>query len=379
MRKFLTTATLALTICSGAGAQNYNYSFNGNGDNGNPVMSDNMNPTSEVLMQDYNNRTYLRENVSSRSYVRTSDASDLTIEQRLKRIQTTMDLPLNDITRGYINKYANQMKRSVSVMLASMNFYRPIFEDALERYGLPYELEFLPVIESALRPSATSPVGAAGLWQFMPSTGKHYGLQINTLVDERRDPVKSTDAACRYLRDLYNRFGDWSLAIAGYNCGEGAVQKALARAGGKEGKTFWDIYNYLPRETRGYVPAFVGATYIMNYYCEHGITPMTASLPERADTVVVRKDIRLSKVATTCGVSIDQIKALNPQFRQDIVPANYAIMLPAEAAVEFAGKQEDIYTNYSTGSNYAMNAGYSAAPTSYKHRSHSGHSYRRRR
>ena len=377
MRKFLTTATLALAITTGAGAQNYSFNYSGN--NAESATDENVMPSSEVLMQDYNNRTYLRENVSSRSIVRTSDASDLTIEQRLKRIQTTMDLPLNDITRGYIDKYANKMKRSIGVMLASMNFYRPIFEDALERYGLPYELEFLPVIESALRPTATSPVGAAGLWQFMPSTGKHYGLKINTLVDERRDPVKSTDAACRYLKDLYNRFGDWSLAIAGYNCGEGAVQKALARAGGKEGKTFWDIYKYLPKETRGYVPAFVGATYIMNYYCEHGITPMMASLPERADTVVVKKDIRLSKVATACGVSVDQIKALNPQFRQDIVPANYAIMLPAEAAVEFAGKQEDIYNNYSTGTNYAMNEAYSSYSSSYNSYKKRGYYHRRRR
>ena len=376
MKKIFATAVLALTITSVVSAQDYEPSYNYGSSYDNTVMPENMAPSREVLMQDYNNRTYLRENTSSRSVVRNSDASDLTIEQRLKRIQTTMDLPLNDITRGYINKYANQMKRSVGVMLASMNFYRPIFEDALERYGLPYELEFLPVIESALRPTATSPVGAAGLWQFMPSTGKHYGLQINTLVDERRDPVKSTDAACRYLRDLYNRFGDWSLAIAGYNCGEGAVQRAIARAGGKEGKTFWDIYNYLPKETRGYVPAFIGATYIMNYYCEHGISPMTASLPETADTVVVKKDVRLSKVATACGVSIDQIKALNPQFRQDIVPANYAIMLPAEAAVEFASKQESIYSMYSTNASYAMNS--SSSGSSSKRRS-SGYSYRRRR
>ena len=175
-------------------------------------------------------------------------------------------------------------------------------------------------------------------------------------MDERRDPVKSTDAACRYLRDLYNRFGDWSLAIAGYNCGEGAVQKALARAGGREGKTFWDIYNYLPRETRGYVPAFVGATYIMNYYCEHGISPMRASLPEQADTVVVKSNVRLSKVATECGVSLDQIKALNPQFRQDIVPANYAVTLPAQAAVNFAERQDEISASaYTSSVSYAMN------------------------
>lgn len=377
MRHFLTTAFFALTVTGSTFAQNYEPSYNYGNQMQQEQMSQIVLPSSEVLMQDYNNKTYLRENQTSRSMVRNSDASDLTIQQRLNRIQTTMELPLNDITRSYINKWSNQMKRSVGVMLASMNFYRPIFEDALERYGLPYELEFLPVIESSLRPSATSPVGAAGLWQFMPSTGKHYGLVINTLVDERRDPIKSTDAACRYLRDLYNRFGDWSLAIAGYNCGEGAVQRAMARAGGKEGKSFWDIYNYLPKETRGYVPAFIAATYIMNYYCEHGITPMTASLPESADTVVVRKDVRLSRVAAECGVSVEQIKTLNPQFRQDIVPANYAIMLPEEAAVTFASKQEDIYSSYSSASSYAMNSSYTQSTSSNKRRSYSG--YRRHR
>ena len=359
MRKFLSlTAFAVLTTTSLAVAQdneNYNQYENQYAAQ-NAEMPATMAPTREVLMQDYNNRTYLKENTPNYGVRSNGDASDLTIEQRLKRIQTTMELPLNSITKPYINKYANQMKRSVSVMLAAMNFYRPIFENALEKYNLPYELEFLPVIESALRPGATSPAGAAGLWQFIPSTGKRYGLVINTLVDERRDPVKSTDAACRYLRDLYNRFGDWSLAIAGYNCGEGAVQKALARAGGREGKTFWDIYNYLPRETRGYVPAFVGATYIMNYYCEHGISPMRASLPEQADTVVVKNNVRLSKVATECGVSLDQIKALNPQFRQDIVPANYAVTLPAQAAVNFAERQDEISASaYTSSVGYAMN------------------------
>ena len=377
MRKFLSlTAFAVLTTTSLAVAQdneNYNQYENQYAAQ-NAEMPATMAPTREVLMQDYNNRTYLKENMPNYGVRSNGDASDLTIEQRLKRIQTTMELPLNSITKPYINKYANQMKRSVSVMLAAMNFYRPIFENALEKYNLPYELEFLPVIESALRPGATSPAGAAGLWQFIPSTGKRYGLVINTLVDERRDPVKSTDAACRYLRDLYNRFGDWSLAIAGYNCGEGAVQKALARAGGREGKTFWDIYNYLPRETRGYVPAFVGATYIMNYYCEHGISPMRASLPEQADTVVVKNNVRLSKVATECGVSLDQIKALNPQFRQDIVPANYAVTLPAQAAVNFAERQDEISASaYTSSVSYAMNES-----NSYGKR-RSGYYYKRRR
>jgi membrane-bound lytic murein transglycosylase D len=213
-----------------------------------------------------------------------------------------------------------------------------------------------------------SPAGAAGLWQFIPSTGKRYGLIINTLVDERRDPIKSTDAACRYLRDMYNRFGDWSLAIAGYNCGEGAVQKALARSGGREGKTFWDIYKFLPKETRGYVPAFIGATYIMTYYCEHDISPMRASLPENSDTIMVEKDVRLSKVASACGISLDQMKALNPQFKQDVVPANYAIRLPSDAIDAFVENQETIYSgNVTARAYYAENNSLSRSRSSRHH------------
>lgn len=363
MRKILTLVAIATTFSSAAIAQQTAANeFSREITAENADMPATMAPTKEVLMQDYNNRTYLKENIGY--VVREGASSDQIIEMRLKRIQTIIDLPLNKITKGYINKYANQMKRSVGVMLAAMNFYRPIFENALEKYNLPYELEFLPVIESALRPGATSRAGAAGLWQFIPSTGKRYGLVINTLVDERRDPVKSTDAACRYLRDLYDRFGDWSLAIAGYNCGEGAVQKALARAGNKPNKSFWDIYNYLPRETRGYVPAFIAATYIMNYYCEHGITPLRASLPEQADTIVVRTNVRLSKVATACNVPLDQIKALNPHYKQDIVPADCAITLPAEAAVKFAGSQEEIYSAaYTSVGNYALNNRESSSAT----------------
>ncbi len=359
MKKILTSITISLltTIATAQVVTPVNNQMD--------PMPANMAPSQEVLMQDYNNRTYLRENtnvqpagrphISPAQYPESANrglTQDQIIQERLSRINTTIDLAYNDISKSYINKYAN-MKHHVAVMLGAMNFYRPIFEEAIEKYGVPYELEFLPVIESALRPTAVSPAGAAGLWQFIPSTGKMYGLQINTLVDERRDPIKSTDAAIRYLRDMYNRFGDWSLAIAGYNCGEGAVQKALARSGGREGKTFWDIYRFLPKETRGYVPAFIGATYIMTYYCEHGITPLMASLPENSDTIMVQRNVRLSKVASACGVSLDQMKALNPQFRQDVVPANYAIRLPSEAINTFVEQQENIYSSYTPSRNYA--------------------------
>ena len=375
MRKFLTLITISLTTTAAmAQLSQNNQNFLAES------MPETMAPAEGVLMQEYNNRTYLTENrnnnqsstqhISPVQYPNTSGSAlttDQIIEERLNRIPTTIDLTYNDISKGYINKYA-KMKHHVSVMLGAMNFYRPIFEEALERYGIPYELAYLPVIESSLRPTAVSPAGAAGLWQFIPSTGKRYGLIINTLVDERRDPIKSTDAACRYLRDMYNRFGDWSLAIAGYNCGEGAVQKALARSGGREGKTFWDIYKFLPKETRGYVPAFIGATYIMTYYCEHDISPMRASLPENSDTIMVEKDVRLSKVASACGISLDQMKALNPQFKQDVVPANYAIRLPSDAIDAFVENQETIYSgNVTARAYYAENNSLSRSRSSRHH------------
>jgi len=375
MRKFLTLITISLTTTAAmAQLSQNNQNFLAES------MPETMAPAEGVLMQEYNNRTYLTENrnnnqsrtqhISPIQYPNTNGSAlttDQIIEERLNRIPTTIDLTYNDISKGYINKYA-KMKHHVSVMLGAMNFYRPIFEEALERYGIPYELAYLPVIESSLRPTAVSPAGAAGLWQFIPSTGKRYGLIINTLVDERRDPIKSTDAACRYLRDMYNRFGDWSLAIAGYNCGEGAVQKALARSGGREGKTFWDIYKFLPKETRGYVPAFIGATYIMTYYCEHDISPMRASLPENSDTIMVEKDVRLSKVASACGISLDQMKALNPQFKQDVVPANYAIRLPSDAIDAFVENQETIYSgNVTARAYYAENNSLSRSRSSRHH------------
>ena len=249
----------------------------------------------------------------------------------------------NDVTRKFIDTYSTRMKGSVAIMLGSANFYNPIFEEALERYGLPLELRYLPVIESALRPSATSRAGAAGLWQFMIGTGKRYGLEVNTLVDERRDPIKSSEAAAHYLSDLYDMFGDWGLAIAAYNCGEGNVQKAITRSGSQEGADFWSIYNRLPRETRGYVPAFIAATYIMNYYCEHGIVPHEATLPLESDTVVVSREVSFAQIASKCHVSVDELRAINPQYRKDIVPADYTLRLPAGSIEDFILYEDSIY------------------------------------
>ena len=294
------------------------------------------------LMNNYTNRNNLTP-AADQGNTRDNPYNDDIIRERLSCIPTTIDLPLNDITRTYIDTYTNRMKRSVAVMLGASNFYMPIFEEALERYDLPYELRYLPVIESGLRPDVTSHAGAAGLWQFIPAAGKQYGLEINTLVDERRDPIKSSEAAAHLLSDLYKRFGDWSLAIAAYNCGEYNVQKALIRAGGKEGGDFWSIYNYLPRETRGYVPAFIAANYIMTYYCEHGITPMAATLPAASDTIVVSHDARFTQIASVCNVTVDELRSLNPQYRRDIVPRNYAVRLPAQSLESFILNEDKIY------------------------------------
>ncbi|MBR1521574.1 MAG: transglycosylase SLT domain-containing protein [Bacteroidaceae bacterium] len=303
-------------------------------------MPEGMLVSEEELMKDYTNSTNLTEGVDNS---RTLSYSDSILVSRLSRIPTTIEMPLNDVTRKFIDTYSTRMRGSVSVMLGAANFYNPIFEEALERYGLPLELKYLPVIESALRPSATSHAGAAGLWQFMITTGKRYGLEVNTLVDERRDPVKSSDAAARYLRDLYDMFGDWGLAIAAYNCGEGGIQKAIARSGNQEGADFWTVYNRLPRETRGYVPAFIAATYIMNYYCEHGITPREATLPMESDTVVVQREVNFSQIASKCNVTVDELRAINPQYRKDVIPADYVLRLPAGAVEEFLLKEDSIY------------------------------------
>ena len=214
---------------------------------------------------------------------------------RLSRIPSVMELSYNDIVQRFIDRYSGRLRYSVSYMLGAANFYMPLFEQALETYQLPLELKYLPIIESALNPKAVSRVGATGLWQFMLGTGRQYGLEVNSLVDERRAPVKSSYAAARYLRDLYRIFGDWNLVIAAYNCGPENINKAIHRAGGE--KDYWKLYPYLPAETRGYVPAFIAANYIMTYYCEHNICPMTTGLPAKSDTVMISKDIHLEQIA----------------------------------------------------------------------------------
>ncbi len=237
---------------------------------------------------------------------------------RLRRMQCVIDMPYNDVVRRYIDHYSGKMRRTVSIMLGAGNFYMPVFEEALESYQLPLELKYLPIIESAMNPKATSKMGAAGLWQFMITTGKQYGLEVTSLIDERRDPVKASYAAARYLKELYDIFGDWTLVIAAYNCGPNNINKAIKRAGGV--KNYWNIYPYLPEETRGYVPAFIAVNYVMNYYCEHNICPVNTTLPQGTDTIMLNKNVRMESIIERCNVSLEELKSLNPQYRTTLIP-----------------------------------------------------------
>ena len=309
-------------------------------------VPESMNTEFDDLLEEYYSKNYLKvdDNCNYRDENRTYE-KEVYID-RLKRLPNIMEMPYNEIVQKFIDRYTGRLRRSVSYMLGASNFYMPIFEDALMAYDVPLELKYLPVIESALNPKATSRVGAAGLWQFMPSTGKQYGLEINSLVDERRDPVKSSYAAARFLRDLYKIYGDWSLVIAAYNCGPENVRKAIQRSNGKA--DYWSIYPYLPRETKGYVPAFIAANYVMTYYCDHNICPMRTTLPAKTDTVTVTRDVHLKQIADVCGVSLDELRALNPQYRRDIVNGNSkpsAIRLPISVVNSFISNEDSIY-NY---------------------------------
>lgn len=293
---------------------------------------------------------------SSKNYLQTDNDCRMTDENpqydrevyidRLKRLPTVMEMPYNEVVRACIDRYTGRLRRTVSFMLGAANFYMPIFEEALEAYQLPLELKYLPIIESSLNPTAVSRAGATGLWQFMITTGKMYGLEVNSYVDERRDPVKASYAAAHYLRDLYKVFGDWNLVIAAYNCGPENINKAIHRAGGE--KDYWQIYPYLPQETRGYVPAFIAANYVMNYYCEHNICPMLSQLPAKTDTVIVDRNVSFASIARVCGLDVQLIRSLNPVYRRDLVSglaAPATLRLPLNDITRFIDLQDSIYAS----------------------------------
>lgn len=298
----------------------------------------------DSLLYLYNSKTYLRADSSCDFPDINPQYTKEEIMARLKMLPTVIEMPYNDAVQKMIDRYSGHLRHSVSFMLGAQNFYMPIFEEALESYRLPLELKYLPVIESALNPRAVSRVGATGLWQFMISTAKHYGLKVNSLVDERRDPLKSSYAAAQYLSDLYKIFGDWNLVIAAYNCGPDKLNRAIHRSGGS--RDYWQIYPYLPAETRGYVPAFIAANYIMNYYCDHNICPMLSTLPVKTDTVMLSRDVHFEQVAGVLGISVDQLRDLNPQYRRNVVNGNNSpmpIRLPVADISRFIDNEDSIY------------------------------------
>lgn len=279
------------------------------------------------------------------------DAGSVSDEEYIKRLQampTSIEMVYNQVVRSYIESYIKRKRTLVEEMLGMSLYYMPIFEQALEKEGMPLELKYLPIIESALNPTAVSRAGAAGLWQFMVGTGKGLGLEVNSLVDERRDPYRSSEKAAIYLKNLYNIYNDWSLAIAAYNCGPGSVNKALRRAGG-DNKDFWEIYPYLPKETRGYVPAFIAANYVMTYFKRHNISPSLAKKPLITDTVGVSRRVHFNQISKVLNMPIEEIRALNPQYRSDIIPASsersYKICLPSTQVYSFIMSEDSIY-NY---------------------------------
>lgn len=264
--------------------------------------------------------------------------------KRLQSINSLIDLPYNNIVRSFIKAYTEKKRDKVEVMLGLTEYYFPMIEEILDMYQLPQELRFLPVIESALNPRAVSRAGATGLWQFMYGTGRMYNLTINSFVDERRDPLAATHAACRFLKDLYSIYGDWTLVIAAYNCGPANVNKAIRRSGGK--RNYWDIYYHLPRETRGYVPAFIAANYTYYFYKEHNLQPRPITLPPATDTIIVNNMLHLQQIAEVLDYPIELLRDLNPQYKIDIIPAKgktYVLRLPKEMVGPFLDREKEIY------------------------------------
>ena len=273
-----------------------------------------------------------------------SNVPDEVYIERLTKMNSFIQIPYNDIVRNYIIMYSEKMPQRMPYMLGLCKYYMPIFEEIFDKYGLPVELKAMAVIESSMNPRAESRVGAKGMWQFMYGTAKSYDLHVDSFVDERMDPVKSCEAAAEYLADAYNMFGDWNLAIASYNCGAGNVRKAIKRAGGS--RQFWDIWPYLPRETRSYVPAFVGALYTLEYYKEHGLKPESMVMPAGVDTLVIKKQLHLKQVSELTGAPIDDLKNLNPQYRHEIIPGHereYILRIPYQYTGAFIELEDTIY------------------------------------
>jgi membrane-bound lytic murein transglycosylase D len=321
------------------------------------------------------NNWYVRLALQNKQFMQGPDSMgvvfpDTVYRDRLASINSIVNLPYNSIIRNNIDVYTIRQRQKFCAVLGLSEYYFPMVEDIFDLYGLPTELKYMAVIESALNPGVVNRrSGATGMWQFMYSTGRMYGLTINSLVDERRDPVKSTVAAARYIKDLYSIYNDWTLVIAAYNCGPGNVNKAIKRSGNK--KDYWDIYYRLPRETRGYIPIYVAAAYALNFYKEHKLSPLPLNIPMATDTVMVNKDIHLTQISEVLGIPLGELRALNPQYKTGLIPGTskpLALMLPLNHLGDFIGLtdtirkyKQDVYLNKTT--QIADPKHFSAAPS----------------
>lgn len=324
---------------------------------GQPLLLDDSIPQSYIDRIDENYKAWFAARRDTVAYAdsaalaaaaaRVAPCPDSLYLARMDSIRSGVPLSFNGIVKNYIELYTRKRSLQVASMLGLAEYYFPIFEQALDAAGMPLELKYLPVIESALNPRALSRAGACGLWQFMYSTGRMYKLEINSFVDERRDPVRSTQAAVQYLNDLYGIYGDWILVIAAYNCGPGNVNKAIRRSGGK--RNYWDIYYYLPRETRGYVPAFIAVNYAFRYHKEHGIAPMPSTFPPLCDTLVIADGLHFEQIASQVDLSVEELRDLNPQYRADVIPAGYGktytLQLPYDYVGAFIDRQDTIFAH----------------------------------
>lgn len=314
LKRFLITLVLTVLIAD-AYAVNDTIILNSE------IYSEKISADLDSLVNSWYVRMAMREKPEDFNYDSVGvEFSDSVYKARISKINSLIKLPYNSIIRNHIHVYTIKQRKQFSAVLGLMNYYFPMIEDIFDSYGLPAELKYMAVIESALNPNAVSRAGATGLWQFMFSTGRMYGLNINSLVDDRRDPVKATHAAAKYIKDLYNIYNDWILVIAAYNCGPGNVNKAIRRSGNR--KDYWDIYYRLPRETRGYIPQYVAAAYSVTYFADHNIRPLPLNIPVSTDTIMVTKDIHLNQISEVMGIQLGELRALNPQYRTGLVPGS---------------------------------------------------------
>lgn len=305
------------------------------------VIPDDFTSSLDFLLQNW----AVDKNVTSNCISQSNPLTDENqYRERLRKLPHLIEMPYNTAVKSFIDIYTQQRRKQVEYLLGLSDYYFPIFESALEAMRLPLELKYLPIIESALNPKAVSRAGATGIWQFMIGTGKMYGLEVNTLVDERMDPVKSSKVAAEYLKELYSIFSDWHLAIAAYNCGPGNVNKAIRRAGGK--RDFWAIYPYLPSETRSYVPIFIAAGYVMNYADKHNICAAKIRIPALTDTIMLNRRVHMEQISSVLNIQMDELRLLNPQYRRDIIPGDikpYPVCLPHNYANLFIDRRDEIY------------------------------------